>query len=103
MTEKDTVGLTSKVIKATDEGKLHWEKTTVDNTFTTTLGSYKLHLLKTPRGNFYLKASDSNGIELFSIGSYSNYEIERMWEKVRRTVFKIDEGISEIDDLLDKL
>lgn len=93
-----------KVLQATEDKKIEWEKNPKDeSSFRTDLGGSTIYIMDIGSYEKAFIILNDTGDE---IGRYANsytHELDRLLDLARSNALKIDESLNEIDDLLDSM
>gem|GEM_PF-2503314 len=108
MDEQRVEGIFNKVYELTFSGKLDWRSPNPKhNTFVTEVGIYVIYLERSGLTYAFTVKRSGETINLgvlsgglFGRSEQFNEKLEKLYEKVNRAVFKIDQGL---DDLLKSL
>lgn len=93
-----------KVVKASEEKKIDWEKNPkTSNSFKAILGNNTLHIIEIDsfQKTFIIQSEFGD-----QIGNYSemlSLELDRLYDLAKAKALKIDENLKDINNILDSL
>jgi len=96
--------LLNKVITASNNKKLDWEKNTkTETSFKALLGKNTLHILRTGSSTYFIIVNEAGD----QIGSLSGVlyasSLNNLYEIAKKKALRIDESLDEINSMLDSI
>jgi hypothetical protein len=94
--------LITKLLQATEEGRLNWEKADVQDRFVAkyagkwTLAIDKGFDAENEYLTYWLALSNAGGEEILKVYSADEARLDRLFELARRRVLKVDEALSDL-------
>lgn len=94
--------LISKLLEATDDRQVTWEKTDVPDRFVAkyadkwTLTIDRSPDPVSPYPSYWLSLSNARGEEILKILSSNEHDLDRLFELARRRALKVDEALSDL-------
>jgi hypothetical protein len=94
--------LIAKLLEATRNKKLAWEKTGAPEQFAASYGGkWTLNLDKTenqsgPGWDYYLTITNSSGEEVLRIWDQPDNELPKLFEQARRYALRVDEALTDL-------
>ena len=94
--------LITKLLQATDDGRISWDKSDVSDQFAAKYaGKWTLRIDKSsteesPYPSYWLALSNSRGEVILTIHSTDEERLDRLFELARRRALKVDEALSDL-------
>lgn len=94
--------LITKLLEATQRGKLNWEKTAIPDNFSVSYGGrWTLTVDKTFNDNtdrveYYVAIANAEGEEVLRISGRQDNALPELFEQARRHALKIDQALSDL-------
>ena len=94
--------LITKLLQATDDGRIMWEKGDVPDRFTAgyaakwTLTIDKSADPESPYPHYWLSLSNARGEEILKVYSSDEEGLDRLFELARRRALKVDEALTDL-------
>ncbi len=94
--------LVRKIIKASKEKKIDWEKNPKSETaYKALLGTNTIHIIKTKSESYYFMIINDTGDEIGNLSDSYLYDLSGLYELAKRRALRIDENLDDIESLLD--
>ncbi|HYW67757.1 MAG TPA: hypothetical protein VFB10_13700 [Candidatus Dormibacteraeota bacterium] len=91
-----------KLLQATDDGRIVWEKGEMPEQFTAKYaGKWSLTIDKSadpdnPYFHYWLSLSNAGGEEILRVYSSDEEQLDRLFELAKRRALKVDEALSDL-------